>query len=60
VTDTLIENEFDRDAGIGTGQHRREWFLLSHGLLFQNSQILIEGSKATAYEAGIAVGWLGR
>src|SRR6266542_1001473 len=55
VADALVENEFDRHAGVGAGQHGGEWLLLGHSLLFQDDQILVERGEASTYEAGVAV-----
>ena len=54
VTDALVEHELDRDTGVGARQHRHEWLLLGHGLLFENGQIFLERGQVSAYEARVA------
>ena len=55
MPDTLVENQFDRDSLIHTGQHCSEGLLLFHRLRFENAEILVERGHASFGKTGVAV-----
>jgi hypothetical protein len=53
VTDGLIEDQLDGHARIRTRQHRGEWLLIVHGVLFQNCQVVLDRSQPIRSESSI-------
>ena len=54
VADALIEDQLDRHARIGAGQHRRERFLLRYGVVFQHDQIVVDPCHLIGGETPVA------
>jgi hypothetical protein len=58
MSNTLIEDQLHRNAGIRAGKYRGEWFLLVDRVLFQDGKVVLVGSETAGYEPLIASGQL--
>jgi hypothetical protein len=51
VADGLIENEFDGNARVGTGEYGGKRFLLLDGAFLENPEIVLDGGELIVVKA---------